>query len=250
MSRNLNNAAFALLGFTCIVAGCNVTAKTVPDSKGLIIKNVTLIDGNGGAPVEGIDLLIRGDTIAEIGRNIQAAGITVLDATGKTIMPALISAHVHVGTLKGTKSQIENYTRENILAQLAKYADYGVLNVLAMGTDRPALFMRGLYDSLKSGQLPGARMYTAGYGFGVPGGAPAPGGTMNLLFRPTGEEQVPAEIDSLLRMHPNVAKLWVDDFGGQYKKMDTAVYKAIIKAAHQRNLRVAAHCWYLGYYCS
>lgn len=79
----------------------------------LLLKNVTLIDGNGGAPVAHTNLLIRGDSIAAIGENIAADGATVLDLSGKTIMPAMISAHMHIGTLKDTANKGENYTRDN-----------------------------------------------------------------------------------------------------------------------------------------
>ncbi len=213
--------------------------------RGTLLKDVILIDGNGGKPIEHIDVLIQGDSIAAIGKKLNTTGVLVIDLKGKTVMPALISAHMHLGTLKGTNTKAENYTRENILAQLKKYEDYGVGNVMIMGTDRPLLFQSGIRDSSMNGLLPGARIHTAGYGFGVPKGAPPVEFGMDNVFRPNSASQIPAEMDSLLQVHPDMVKIWVDDFGGKYKKMDPAIYKAIITEAHQRNLRVAAHAYYV-----
>lgn len=140
----------------------------------ILLKEVTLIDGNGGKPVENTDVLIEGETIAAIGKNLNTSGARVINLKGKTIMPALISSHVHVGVIKGNEGSGKFYTRDNILSQLKKYQAYGLSNLLAMGSDRPLLFETGLRDSSVNGLLPGARMYSAGYGFNVPDASVSP----------------------------------------------------------------------------
>lgn len=210
-----------------------------------LLKNITLIDGRGGAP-EQTDILIQDGKIAAIGKDLKLKGNGIIsDLYGMTIMPALISTHIHVGTLKGTTTVKENYTRENILRQLKQYEEYGVENVLAMGTDRPLLFETGLRDSIMHNLLPGARLFSAGYGFGVPGGAPPLDFAMDKVYRSASPVQVAAEMDSVAKLHPVVIKIWVDDFGGKFPKMDTAVYQTIIAEAHEHGLRVAAHLYYL-----
>jgi hypothetical protein len=211
----------------------------------VLFKNATLIDGNGAPPLAHTDILIAGDSIVAIGQNLTpVAGARLVDLSGKTIMPAIISTHVHIGSLKDTANRVENYTRDNILSQLSKYQNYGVGNILVMGTDRPMLFNSGLRDSSAAGLLPGARIHSAGYGFTVPGGPPA-GNSMDMLFRPADASEVPAQMDKLAVLKPAVVKIWVDDFGGSARKMDPAVYKAIIAEAHKHGLRVAAHVYYL-----
>lgn len=245
----MRNTTFNSIVVTLFVAGILSTfgkkGQGPQGDKVLVFRNATIIDGKGGSPLEHTDLRVEGNTITAIGKSLDTNLAVVIDATHKTIMPALSSTHVHVGTLKGTKTAVLNYTRENILSQLSKYQDYGVLNVLSMGTDRPLLFEKGFYDSLKQGMLEGARMHSAGVGFGVPQGAPAPGGIMDLLYRPVSVAQVAAQMDSLAKLKPDVVKVWVDDFGGQYKKMAPAIYTAIIQEAHKHKLRVVAHVWYL-----
>lgn len=228
----------------CLFSSCKSGSSTASENS-VLLKDATVIDGNGGTPLLHTDILIQGDTIASIGQHLEAAGVKEISLSGKTIMPALISSHVHVGTLKGTTTTAANYTRENILAQLKKYENYGVLNILVMGTDRPLLFNSGLRDSSMNGLMPGARLHSAGYGFGVPQAAPPIDFGMDNVYRPATAAQVPAQMDSLAKLHPAVVKFWLDDFFGKFKKMDPEVYKAIIHEAHQHHIRAAAHAYYL-----
>ncbi|MBE7171014.1 MAG: amidohydrolase family protein [Williamsia sp.] len=236
-------SAYLFAAVIVLVIFTHAKKKTAAGST--LFKNATIIDGNGGNPATNTDLLVRDGIIAAIGRNLQAAGAQVVDLSGKTLMPSLISTHVHIGTLKGTTTTAANYTRDNVLSQLRKYETYGVNTIQVMGTDRPLLFAGGLRDSSQKGLLPGARIYSAGYGFGTPGGGPPAEMGMDNVYRPVSASQVPAQMDSLARLRPSVVKMWIDNFNGRFKKMDPAVYKTIIQEAHKRGLRVAAHVYYL-----
>lgn len=210
-------------------------------NQAVLLKNATVIDGTGAPAKPNTDVLIENGKITALLKNAKAEGAREIDMTGKTLMPALICAHAHVGTLKGTTSSAENYTRENVLRHLKKYEDYGVGVVLAMGTDQPLIF-NGLIDSTQNGMLPGAALYSAGYGFNTPD--PNPGSWMNLLLRPNNASEVPALMDKLAAVKPTVVKIWVDDHGGN-AKMKPEIYQAIIREAHKRNIRVAAHLFYV-----
>ncbi|WP_326983564.1 amidohydrolase family protein [Chryseobacterium sp. MYb264] len=231
-----------------LLLSCNQKNKenSTASNETLLLENVRLIDGNGGNPVENTKVLIKDGKIAQIGNDISDKEAQVIDLKGKTIIPALISAHSHIGTLKGTTTKPENYTEENILSQLKKYQDYGILNVMSMGTDRPFLFESGLRDKSVNGEIDGARIHSAGYGFGAPNGAPPLDFAMDKVYRPTSVKEIPAELDSLKKINAELVKIWVDDFNGKFKaKVSPEIYKAIITEAHKRNLRVAAHVYYL-----
>ncbi|MCE7065989.1 amidohydrolase family protein [Dyadobacter sp. CY326] len=234
----MKNPVSLLICLIVVAAGYEANAQT----KATILKNATVIDGTGEDPREATDILIMDGRVVAVEKAIKLKGAQEVDLTGKTVMPSLICAHAHVGTLNGTTSSAENYTRENILRQLVKYQDYGVSAVLAMGTDRPLIF-DGLRDSTVAGLLPGARLFSAGYGFNTPD--PNPGSWMNLLLRPETPEEVPAMLDKLVRLKPTVVKIWVDDHGGNAQKMKPEIYQAIISEAHKRNIRVAAHLFYV-----
>lgn len=212
-----------------------------PTAKSILIRDVTLIDGNGGTPLTHTDILIKGGRIAATGKNLAAGDATVISGSGKTVMPAIISSHVHIGMIKGNENNSDPYTRENILSQLKKYADYGVTNILVMGSDQPMLFTSGLRDSSVNGLLPGARLYSAGYGFAAAKGGPP----MKYVKHPATVAQAITELDSVALVKPTVIKMWVDDFGGSTPKMDPAIYRAIIARAHSHHIPVASHLFYL-----
>ncbi|MCX8524907.1 amidohydrolase family protein [Chryseobacterium formosus] len=237
-----------ILAVSSILFSCNQNKKENADSQSnnLLLENVTLLDGNGGSPIANTKVLIINGKIAKIGNDISNDDTKKIDLKGKTIIPALISAHSHVGTLKGTTTVPENYTEENILSQLKKYQDYGVLNVMSMGTDRPLLFESGLREKSARGEIDGARIHSAGYGFGVVNAAPPLDFAMDKVFRPKSVNEIPAQIDSLKKINAELVKIWVDDFNGKFKKkISPEIYKAIITEAHRKNLRVAAHVYYL-----
>jgi imidazolonepropionase-like amidohydrolase len=236
----MNRYPLLFLFLVVCLSGTGSQAQSLEKS---LLRNVTLIDGKGGKPVYGTDILIENGRIAEIGKNINPRGAKVVQLSGKTVMPTLISAHVHVGVIKGNEGSGKFYTRGNILAQLKKYQNYGLSHVLAMGTDRPMLYETGLRDSSQNGLLPGARLYSAGYGFNVPDASVHPDSFMGNLYRPATAAEVPGMMSKLAPLKPEVVKMWVD--GSPESKMKPAVYQAILREAHTHGLRVLAHVYYL-----
>lgn len=64
----------------------------------LLLRNVTLIDGNGGPPRSGVDVLIRDGRVSSVGASAAEAALT-LDGRGLFAMPGLTDAHVHLSGL-------------------------------------------------------------------------------------------------------------------------------------------------------
>ena len=57
------------------------------------------------------DILIEGETIAQLGKNLQHPNAEIIDATGKLIMPGGIDPHVHLDLpMFGTVSSDDHYT--------------------------------------------------------------------------------------------------------------------------------------------
>ncbi len=62
----------------------------------MLFTNARIVDGTApeaGAPVS---VLVEGGTIREVGKTVASAKAKVVDLKGKTLMPGLIDAHVHV----------------------------------------------------------------------------------------------------------------------------------------------------------
>ena len=74
----------------------------------VIIKNGTLVTAS---KTFAADILIEGETIGQIGENLQHPNAEIIDATGKLIMPGGIDPHVHLDLpMFGTISSDDHYT--------------------------------------------------------------------------------------------------------------------------------------------
>jgi N-acyl-D-amino-acid deacylase len=60
----------------------------------ILIRNGTVVDGTG-APAFAADVRIAGDTIVEVGSNLEARGERVVDAAGCHVSPGFIESHTH-----------------------------------------------------------------------------------------------------------------------------------------------------------
>src|SRR5262249_45461237 len=122
--RSLVGVSLALL----IGASTNANAQTTA------LRGARVIDGSGGAPIDNATIVIRDGRIVAIGPSADTpvpSGAQVVDYTGKTIIPGLISGHSHVGIFVGLKAAPENYNRDAILRQLKQLEAYGVTTVMA-----------------------------------------------------------------------------------------------------------------------
>ena len=216
-----------------------------------VLEGALLIDGSGRPPLANSVLIVEDGRIRAVGKlgaMRYPEGAEVVDLRGKTIVPALINLHGHLGqTRDGFNAAPDGYTAGNLRDQLAGYLAYGVGTVVSLGTDQDLIY--GLRDAQRAGGLPGPRLYTAGRGFGVKGGFP-PGGSPKAKgavdrYRPQTPEQARAEVRELAGHKPDFVKMWVDDDFGRLPKMKPEVFRAIIEEAHQQGLRVIVHVFYL-----
>jgi imidazolonepropionase-like amidohydrolase len=202
----------------------------------ILIKGVTLIDGTGKPAQKNVNVEIKNNKISAISSKAPLKGSRVIDLSGKTIMPLITNVHGHLGMATG------NYTSAQIVKELERYQLYGVGAVVSMGTDKESIF--AVRDSSRSGRLPGADVYTAGYGFRPPLGNKPQETGMEKIFRPATAEQAIKNVQELARLKVDMVKIWVDDMGGTTEKIKPEVYRAIIAEAHKNGLPVAAHLYY------
>jgi imidazolonepropionase-like amidohydrolase len=226
----------SLLFVACLLLAASPVAPA--RSQTALFEGARLIDGEGGAPIENAAFMVEAGRFTAVGRSgalTAPAGTTRIDLAGKTVIPALIDAHVHMGYRKGLSFGQDNYTRENLLDTLNRFAYYGVAAILETGTARSDLAYQ-----LRAEAPPGALFRTAGRGFGMPGAGP--GGPMrDSAYGVTSEAEARADVQELTDKKVDMIKIWVDDRNGTVEKLKPNLYRAIIDEAHKHNVHVLAH---------
>src|SRR5215468_3325519 len=217
-------------------AALAVLAMMSPVGAQTLFEGARLITGDGRV-IENSAFVVTGNQISQVGRKgeFRLSGGTRVDLTGKTVMPALIDAHVHMGYRKGLDFSTNNYTRENLSDILDRFAYYGVAAILEAGTARSDL----PYE-FRAKPTAGALFLTAGRGFGMPDAGP--GGPMrDSAYGVTTEPQARKYVQELAGKKADMVKIWVDDRNGTVEKLHPDLYRAIIDEAHKHGLRLLAH---------
>ena len=228
------------------VLTCSVSWLYAADADVVVLKGARLIDGTGSPAVENSVVVIKAGKIAAAGpaASVKAPkGAKVVDVTGKTIMPGLISAHSHLGVmLKGVQRE-DAYTRENVMASLNQYEQYGVTSMMSLGVNRDLIYE--IRAEQRAGKLGGASVFSADRGNGVPNALPPFKLAPDQMYRPANAAEARKDVDEAAARHADFLKLWLDDGFGAFPKMKPEVYKAVIDEGHKKKIKVAAHVFYL-----
>lgn len=199
--------------------------------------------GDAGRGIEDGALVVTGSRITAVGSRsavVVPAGTEVVDLSGKTVMPAMVDAHAHIGYMRDLTSGPGNYTRENILDHMRRYAYFGVAAAMAMGSDFGELpFL--IRDETRAGRPPdAARFLTAGRGLAPPDEV-RPDNMRHSAYSIATADAARAAVRELKGRGVAIVKTWVDDRGGAVRKMPPEVYGALIDEAHARGMCVMAH---------
>src|SRR6266852_4264635 len=184
----------------------------------IVLKGARLIDGTGRPAIENSVLVIEGDHLVAAGKAGTVSipkDADVRDVSGKTIIPALINLHGHLGlSSNGADSVAGHYTQEIVVKQLNKYLSYGVGTVASFGQDEDPIY--SVRDGQRAGTVGGARVFTAGHGFVEYTGKSNPA---DHRYRPQNPEEARADVRELAAFHPDYMKMWVDDNLGHGTKI-------------------------------
>ncbi len=233
-----------------LAAAATVAAlgQTPASGRAVAYEGARLIVGDGSAPIESGVMVVQDGRIVAAGSKGSVtvpAGAAHVDLTGRTVMPALVNAHVHIGYEGYTSWSAKNYTPQNVLDHLRREAYYGVAATQSVGsspTDASIAFAR----DQQAGKFAVASRF-----FFMPGMAPPNGGPDAILIKGTKELNVVYEVSTGAEARTAVAgmaakglkhvKIWVDDRRGTYPKMTPEVYNAVIDEAHKHGMLVQAH---------
>ena len=188
-----------------------VQAANQASQQEIAIVGGTLINGNGGAPLQNAVVLVKGNRIVRVGSKGKVKypkSVKTIDATGKYILPGLIDMHVHYFDWMG----------ELFLA-------HGVTTVKDLGND--VEWMATISSEVEQGKMRGPRIFYVGNGLDSP---------------------PPARVHYVGLESPAMAKRAVDLLHSRgvsalkgHEKLTPELLQAITEEAHKFGLPVTAH---------
>lgn len=236
---------FTLLLLTSGLAACQPGG---PEPT-LVVENGRVIVGDGPV-LEEASVAIAGDSILSITQDsVVAPNARRIDASGKTVLPGLIDAHVHliVSNSGLDSTSVGTFLREEMPEVLRGLLNQGVTTVRSTGDAWP--WIGTLRDSVAAGDLAGPRIVAAGPVFTAKGGHPA--STLcrgNSFCRSRGTR----EVASLEQAREDVRKLATE--GVDFIKLvsdstweiapvqiEDEMVRAIVDQTHQEGLKAVGH---------
>jgi len=217
-----------------------------PGSAAVLFEGARLVAGDGRPPIEDAAFLVEGAQFTQVGARGAVTvpdGTRVIDLAGKTVVPALIDAHSHLGytNARTANTAAAEYTRENLIDHLRRYAYYGIAATLSMGLDRDEL----PYE-LRADPVQGAALFlTTGRGIAMPNAGPNAAYWRDAAYGVRSEDEARAAVRELAGRQVDMVKIWVDDRNQTVTPLPPELYRPIIEEAHTLGLRVVAHVFYL-----
>src|SRR5439155_23327307 len=102
-----------------------------------VYEGARLIPGDGSAPIGSSAFIVENTRFTRVGRRGELPappGAARVDLSGKTVMPAKVDLHGHIGfqhVYDGTMAK-EYYTRENLIDHLERLAYHGISAVVSV----------------------------------------------------------------------------------------------------------------------
>jgi imidazolonepropionase-like amidohydrolase len=226
---------------------CQLLSQTRSSARVTVFEGARLIVGDGSV-IENSAFVVTDDKFTQVGRRSDIrppAGATRVDLSGKTVIPAMLDIHTHIGFLNDIDGSIlkANFNRGNLIDHLNRYAWHGFAAAQSLGTD-----MGELPYQLRDEVVPGAALFrTVGRGLAWPGSGGGGGNQeqerSDVPYSVTTIAEARAAVRDLAPHHPNFVKIWVDDRNHTVKKLTPELYGAAIDEAHKLGFRVIAHVY-------
>ncbi|MCK4445914.1 MAG: amidohydrolase family protein [Candidatus Marinimicrobia bacterium] len=142
-----------------------------------ILRGAKIIDCVNPRPLEGYEIIIKGDSILSINKKMEQElpGDEVINLSGKTMLPGLINMHVHLTAddEKNLMPDMLSKSDEQLLLQAVKASRLslksGVTTVRDCGS-RNNLVHR-LREAINQGKLSGPRIVSSGMAITITGGS-------------------------------------------------------------------------------
>jgi imidazolonepropionase-like amidohydrolase len=241
--RLLACGAIVWLGVATVAGHASPQPPAAPGTT-LVVRGVTLIDGNGGAPGRNVDIVVRDDRIVAIGpRQKVPGGTTEIDARGAWVVPGLIDVHVHLDA--PMVFQISDEERARVLAHTPKAFLYnGVTTILNVSS--PPEWIFDLRAKQREGRLLAPRIFATGRSITPDGGwGSRHGGAL------TDAASARAMVKSFVDMKADAIKIIIEDGlgrSGTYKEISDEMLRAAADEASRTKTPIVVHAVNLAEY--
>lgn len=117
----------------CLGLILSIQTATAQKTGSVLVRNATIITVTSETH-ENSDMLVVDGKIRQIGKNLSApAGVPIIDATGKFVMPGIIDAHSHLAIAGGVNESTNPVTAEVTMEDVINASDIGMYRALAGG---------------------------------------------------------------------------------------------------------------------
>ncbi|MBI2372997.1 MAG: amidohydrolase family protein [Deltaproteobacteria bacterium] len=225
------------------------TLVTVGPRVSLLIRNVRVFTGTGTIALETRQVRVQDGRITAIEpvTDRTPEGFEVIDGSGRTLLPGLIDFHVHVANSSAPPWYL---SLPNPTHNLEAYLYAGVTTIVNMGDDVDEI--GPLAAKVERGEIPGPRILFAGMPITRKHGHPqasvdsfVPWPLGYLIPRFSYEIETPADATTAVAVMKqggaSLVKMVVDDLPPGVPKLSPGLANAVVTAARQVNLKVAAH---------
>lgn len=219
-----------------VIVPARGTVRREPPAETLALVHATVIDGTGAPPRPGMTVLVRGSRIAAVapdGARPLPPGARVVDLRGRYLIPGLIDAHVHMGTIPRPPEVARGVLRAALLGGVTSVRDMGgsldVVGPLARDGarndfDSPRIF----YSAIMAG----------------PGGwFEGERGRRMAGAYPVGEAPAVRRVDAATDVRRVIAEAKAAGVSGikVYNTVDPALIRRLVAEAHRQGLRAWSH---------
>src|SRR3984893_10473857 len=232
--------------FLCVAVLVAMFAAQPAPAQTALLEGARVIPGDGSPAIDNAALLVERGTITRIGRKGDVAlpaGGTRVDLDGKTVMPAIISTHVHPGFQKGLTYLVENFKRETIVDDLNRALYFGVSTAMSLGIETGDVMFQ-IRAEQAEGRTGGARLLLAGRGIGAPNAGPGNSVYSAFTYEVTTVDHIRSAVQEQAARKVDIIKIWVDDRGGRAPRLPISLARAAIDEAHKHGIKIAAHIFY------
>ena len=157
----------------------------------ILIRTGRLIDTNQKIVKKNVDILVEGNRIIKVGKNLKSASASIIDLSDKTVLPGLIDGHTHICLTPDYSSNSPVLYKTNTYRTMEAFkaakqilmAGFTTIrDVDNEGADMADIAVR---DAINEGMFFGPRIFVSGWAISITGGH------MNLTgLRPSIDKKV------------------------------------------------------------